>query len=134
MAITTAVSNKELERVAILAYQGETLEALLCTVGTSGYTADSPVSDWETIEISGNGYQRFSAAIQNGSYNSVKGRYEMPSIDIQFTASGVGYSYNTLVIFLTGEAYPYSVITENPNINMLPDQVQTYRISLITDD
>jgi phage baseplate assembly protein gpV len=135
MAVSTVISQKELERVAALAYEGETIKVMLCQVATSGYTAQSTVANWQTVELpSTGGYVRYSQAVGTGSYNATSGRYELPAIDAEFTASGVGFTYETIVIYIDGATYPHSVITESPNLALQAGQVQTYRISLITDD
>lgn len=134
MAITVSLSQKELERIAALAYEGETLKVMLCNVGTTNYTAENTVAEWEAEEISGNGYARFSATIATGSYNTTNGRYELPSIDAIFSAVGGLLDYDTIVLFIDGETYPHSVLTESPNIILLDGQTQTYRLSLNTDD
>jgi hypothetical protein len=134
MALTTTISQKELARVAGLAYEGETLKVMLCSVGATGYTAESTVANWQSVEKSGNGYVRFSTTIAAGSYDAVDGRYEMPAIDAAFTATGAGYSYDRMVCYIDGETYIHSLIAEDPNITLAPGQTQTYRIQLTTDD
>ena len=134
MALTTTISQKELARVAGLAYEGETLKVMLCSVGASGYTAESTVANWQSVEKSGNGYVRYSTTIAAGSYDAVDGRYEMPAIDAAFTATGAGYSYDRIVVYIDGATYIHSLIAEDPNITLAPGQTQTYRIQLTTDD
>lgn len=133
MAITTTISTKELERIAALAYEGETLKVMLCSVGLTGYTAQSTVANWQSVEASGNGYVRYSEVIGTGSYNSTSGKYELPAIDADFTATS-SYSYDTVVLYIDGATYPHSIITENPNIVLSTGQTQTYRLNLNTDD
>jgi hypothetical protein len=134
MALTTTVSQKELARVAGVAYEGETLKVMLCSVGASGYTAESTVANWQSVEKSGNGYVRYSTTIAAGSYDAVDGRYEMPAIDAAFTATGAGYSYDRIICYIDGETYIHSLIAEDPNITLAPGQTQTYRIALTCDD
>jgi len=134
MAITTTISQKELERIAALAYEGETLKVMLCSVGATGYTAQSTVANWQSVEKSGNGYVRYSAVIATGSYDSTDGRYELPDIDAAFTATGAGYTYDTVVLYIDGATYPHSTLTEAPNIVLAAGQTQTYRLSLNTND
>ena len=134
MAITTSISQKELERVAALAYEGETLKVMLASVGATGYTAQSTVANWQSVEKSGNGYVRFSQVIATGSYNATTGRYEIPDIDAAFTATGAGYSYDRVVLYIDGATYPHSVLAEDPNITLQAGQTQTYRLTLQTDD
>jgi hypothetical protein len=134
MALTTAISQKELERVAALAYEGETLKVMLCSVGVSGFTSESTVANWQSVEQSGNGYVRFSSVIATGAYDAVDARYEMPVIDADFTATGAGYTYDRIVVYIDGATYIHSLITEDPNIALAAGQTQTYRITLTTDD
>jgi hypothetical protein len=135
VALTVSLSVKELERVAALAYEGETLKVMLCNVGSTGYTSSSTVSNWQSVELaSSNGYARASTTIGTGSYNGTTARYELPSYDAVFTASGSGFTYDTVVVYINGATYPHSVITESPNIVLVASQSQTYRISLNTDD
>lgn len=135
MALTTTISTKELERVAALAYEGETLKVMLCQVGLTGYTPQSTVANWQSVELaSANGYVRYSEVIGTGSYSGTDGRYNLPVIDAEFTASGVGFSYDRIVLYIDGATYPHSVIVEDPNITLLAGQVQTYRLRLNADD
>ena len=134
MAISASISSKELQRVAALAYEGATLKVMLCSIGSSGLTAQSTVSAWQAIEISGNGYTRYSAVIATGAYNATSGRYELPAINAVFTASGTGLSYDRVVLYIDGATYPHSVLAESPNITLAAGQTQTYQLSLNTDD
>jgi hypothetical protein len=134
MALTTSVSVKELERIASLAYEGETIKVMLCSVGTTGLTSASTVASWIATEQVGSGYARFSIVLGTGSYNTIDGRYNLPVIDAVFSATGAGYSYDKIVIYVDGSTYPHSVITEDPNIVLLAGQTQTYRITLASDD
>jgi hypothetical protein len=134
MALTTTVSQKELARVANLAYEGETLKVMLCSVGATGYTAESTVANWQSVEKSGNGYVRFSSVIATGSYDATDARYEIPALDAAFTATGAGYSYDRIVCYIDGATYIHSLIVEDPNITLAAGQTQTYRIQLVTDD
>ena len=134
MAITTTISTKELERQAALVFEGETLKVMLCQVGLTGYTAESTVANWQSVEVSGNGYVRYSELIGTGSYSGTAGAYLLPTIDAEFTATGAGYSYDRVVLYIDSATYPHSVIAEDPNITLLAGQTQTYRLNLQQDD
>lgn len=134
MALTVTISQKELKRIAGLAYEGETLKVMLCNVGTSGYTAESTVANWQSVEVSGNGYTRFSEVIATGAYDATDARYEIAAIDAAFTATGAGYSYDRIIAYIDGETYIHSMIVEDPNITLAAGQTQTYRITLATND
>lgn len=134
MAQTTSISQQELKRVAGLAYEGKTLKVMLCSVGTSGYTAESTVANWQSVEQSGNGYVRYSTTIGTGAYDALTAKYKLPDVDAAFTATGAGYNYDRVVLYIDTATYPYAVIAESPNIVMSAGQTQTYRLSLNTDD
>jgi hypothetical protein len=134
MALTTTISPKELERVAALAYEGETIVVMLCSVGATGYTSQSTVAEWQEVEKSGNGYVRYTQVIEPGTFDNVEGRYELPDVDASFTATGAGYLYDRIVLYVEGSTYVHSVLVEDPNIALQADQVQTYRLSLFCDD
>jgi len=133
MAQTVSVSQKELQRVAELAYEGETLKVMLCN-NTASLTAQSSVASWQGTEISGNGYVRASGLIGVGSYDTLAGYYTLPEFFAEFSATGAGYTYNTVVIYINGAPYPHSIIQESPNIVLSAGQQQTYSITLISDD
>jgi hypothetical protein len=133
MAQTTTISQKELERVAALAYEGETLKVMLCT-NSGSLTAQSTVAAWQAVEQSGNGYVRYSEVVGTGAWNGTAAAYVMPDIDAAFTATGAGYSYDTVVLYIDGATYPHSIIVESPNITLSAGQTQTYRLSLRQDD
>lgn len=133
MAQTVIVSQKELERIAQLAYQGQTLKVMLCN-STGGYDAQSSVSTWQTVEVSGNGYVRGSVAIGTGSYNSSTGKYSLPQVTVDFVATVPGYTYNYVVLYINGATYPHSIVAESPAITLQSGQTQTYKFDLYTDD
>jgi hypothetical protein len=134
MAISSTISQRELERVAGLCYEGKTINVMLCNVSTTGYNSESTVAQWQAQEITTTGYSRFSVALGSGSYNSTTNRYEVPSVLATFSATTATLTYDTVIIYVTGETYIHSLITENPNIVLSPGQTQSYSITLATDD
>jgi hypothetical protein len=134
MATTTTISQKELKRQAGLVFEGKTLKVLLASVGATGYGSESTVANWQSVEKSGNGYVRYSTTIGTGAYDATTGTYKLPDIDAAFTASGAGYSYDRIVLYVDGQTYIHSLIAEDPNITLSAGQTQTYRLSLRQDD
>lgn len=134
MAQTTTISQKELKRQAGLCFEGETLKVMLCSVGATGYTAESTVANWQSVEKSGNGYVRFSTTVATGAYDATTGTYKLPDIDAAFTATSTGYSYDRVVLYVDGETYIHSLIAEDPTIVLSAGQTQTYRLSIRQDD
>lgn len=133
MAQTTVISTKELQRQAALVFEGKTVNVMLCSVGTSGYNEESTVANWQSVELSGNGYARFSTVIQTGSYNAIQGAYIIPLINAEFNATAA-YTYDRIVIYLTGQTYIHSLVREDPNVVLSAGQSQTYSIELRQDD
>lgn len=134
MARTLTLSQKELKRAAAAAYEGKSIRVMLCNVGTSGNTAESTVAAWQAVEVSGNGYTRFSGTVGTGSYDGTAAAYVLPNIDAAFTATGSGFTYDTVVVYFNGETYCHSITVESPNVVLSAGQTQTYRISLRADD
>lgn len=135
MALTTTISQRELKRQAALVFEGKPLRVMLCLAGASGYTAESTVANWQAQEVStsGTGYSRFSATLATGSYNSSTQRYELPAVDADFSCT-TSYSYDTIVLYFSGETYIHSLLIETPNITLAPGQVQTYRFTFLQDE
>lgn len=133
MAQITTISTKELKRQAAACFEGKALRVMLCSVGATSYDAESTVTNWQSVEKSGNGYVRFSGTLGTSTYNATTGRQELPYIDAAFTCS-TSYSYDTVVVYFNGETYIHSLITESPNITLSPGQTQTYRITFSQDD
>lgn len=133
MAQSIAISPNELTRVGSLAYGGQTIKVMLCNVGLTGYDSDSTVADWQTVELSDSGYVRYSQAIPAGSYDIGAAAFVIPNIDASFTST-LGSSFDRVVIYIDGETYIHSVISESPNISIAAGQTITYRLSLRSDD
>lgn len=100
MAISATLAQAELQRVAGLAYEGFPIRVSLANEAVETLTANSSVSSWDALQISGNGYSSYRAVIGTGVYDPADQRYEMPFIDAAFTATGAGYSYNKIYIVL----------------------------------
>lgn len=134
MATSTVISQNELQRIAQLAYEGETLNVMLCAPVLPVPTENSTIAEWQATEVSGNGYVRHSEIIQPGIYNSTTNKYEIPVINAEFTCDFTVYGYTRVVIYIEGAVYPHSIIKEDPNITLSEGQTQTYRINLNIGD
>jgi hypothetical protein len=135
MARTLTISQKELKRAAAAAYETKAIRVLLANVGNSGYTEESTVANWQSVELaSANGYARFSGTVGTGSYDGTAAAYVMPDIDATFTASSAGFTFDRVIVYFNGETYIHSMVAESPAVVLLAGQSQTYRISLRTDD
>lgn len=150
MALTSVIAPPEFTRIAGLCYEGYQARISLANLGGQGYTASSTVANWDSIKISGNGYADFTDVIEVGAFDGTDQRYEMGGvaganqyIDAVFSASGVGYSYNSVYVVLSKpngsggwipELYLHSLLTESPTITLNPGTTITYRIQFALDD
>jgi hypothetical protein len=143
MPYTSAISTKELERVATAAYVGRSVRVCLATVSSSGYTVESTTANWDSRELAlTNGYARVTVpTLAAGAYDAVDGRYEVgPSsganqtIDATFTASGGTLTWDRVYVVIGTEPYIAYLGTESPGITLSAGQSVTYRIQLAVDD
>lgn len=135
MALTLTITPKELERQAALAFEGEAYEVFLAYDPNGTYSAASTTANWKTKELAtANGYAAVTGTIAAGSYNSSLGRYDLPLITAQFTASGAGYVFDTIVVVVGGATYPHSITKISPEQGLFAGQSRSYQIRLIQDD
>lgn len=134
MAIAVTLSQKEMKRVAGLAYEGQGIRVSLAYDPGLSLSSESTVAACDALKISTGGYSDFTSTIGTGSYDIVDQRYEMPQVDAVFTATGAGYTFNTIYVVIGTELYLHSLTVESPAIAMSDGQTQTYRITLATDD
>jgi len=136
MAITTTISQAELARVGVTAYQGKTYRICLAYRNTATLTANSTVAEWDAVKLYGNGYESATGTIAAGSYNTTTARYELPQIAVTFTASGGNWIYDTLYVVITDGSTStlHSIVVENPTVTLVDGGSITYRVVLNTND
>lgn len=142
MAYTSAVSTKELQRVAAAAYEGKTFRVCLATVSASGFTVESTTANWDSRELaSTNGYARATGTLSTGAYDATDGRYEVgptsganQTIDATFTASGGSLTWDRVYVVIGTELNISYLGIESPAITLSAGQSITYRIQLAVDD
>jgi hypothetical protein len=133
MALTTTISTKELQRQAAAAFEGQTYTVFLAK-NSGTLTAESTASAWIAVKMSGNGYADATGTVATGAYSSGNARYELPVINATFTATGAGYTYDTVCIRIGTATYLHSLLVETPSITMAAGQTKTYTITLAVDD
>lgn len=136
MALSVSVAPAELARVAALAYQGQSVRVSLASVGLTGYTDTSTVTQWDSVKLSGNGYADFTTTVAEGGYDSIDSRYEMGAdtgantfIDATFTATGGDLVYDRIYVVI-GTTNLHSVLYETPAVTLSSGSSITYRIQL----
>lgn len=100
MALTASLSQKEMERVAGLAYEGFAVRVSLANEISGTLDAEDTVAAWDAVKVSGNGYADYKSTIGTGSYDASDQRYELPTFDAEFTASAAGYTYTNVYVVL----------------------------------
>lgn len=137
MAISTVISNAELTRLAALAYEGQTIKVCLANVGTTGLTVESTVSQWNAVRVSGGGYADFTTTIATGAFDAGDGRYEMGAtpgantgIEATFTATGSGFTYDSIYVVIGSSTYLHSLISETPAKTLTAGNTIVYSIQL----
>lgn len=131
MAITTSISQEELRRLAIRSYEGRTLWVRLCNAPDPSYTENTLVSLWREYEVDlSNGYAPFNGVIQVGAYDGPSGKYKLPFIDAEFSASGGTYNYTHVLVYVDDYIAEQEAVT-NTNISF---QTTTNTITQTTGD
>ena len=133
MAITLTISPKELQRQAATCFEGKTYKVFLAT-NSGTLTPSSTAAAWEAVEASGGGYAPATGTIATGSYNTAASLYELPTLTCTFTATGGGFSYDTLCLKIGTELYLHSTTIESPSIVMAAGQTKSYTITLVQND
>jgi hypothetical protein len=137
MALTVTISQAELKRKADLAYDNKTYKVFLADNSTAGLDAEDTATAWLAEELAtSNGYAAVTGTITTGSgaYDGTDDRYEFPAITATFTASGTGFTYDTVVLRIGSEASVVGTLVEAPAITLLAGQSKTYTITLGEDD
>lgn len=91
MALASVTSQRELARVASVAYESRRIRVSLAFSG-GGVTAESDRTAWDAIKLSGNGYADFLQTLGVGAWNGSTTRHELPLVNALFTGSGAGFT------------------------------------------
>lgn len=134
MPLTINITPKELERQANLCYTGQSYEVFLAFNNTS-LTASSTYTEWKAAEVSGGGYLAVTGTVAAGAYEIGNGRFENPVIVCQFSASNLGYTYNTICVRIgTVSTHLHSFIDVTPAVVLADGQTRVYNITLAQND
>jgi len=136
MALTITITPGELERQAILVYQGQPFEAFLVnnSLQATPLTAANTYANWKAAELSGNGYIAVTGSIGFGTYNTTTNRFELPPFVAGFSAVGGAIDFDTLCVRVGGGTALHSIQVEDPAVSILDGGSRTYLISLVQDD
>lgn len=133
MPLSITITPKELERQANLCYAGQTYEVFLA-FNNSLLTSASTYAEWKAAEVSGGGYAAVTGTVAAGTYEIGNGRFEMPVIPCQFSATGLGYTFNTVCVRIGTASYLHSFIDVTPVVIIADGQTRIYNITLVQND
>lgn len=134
MSLTAVVPQRELAFQANTLFEGETYKVFLA-LNSGSLTAESDLSAWEAVECSGGGYAAATGTVPTGSWNATTGRYEVPILSISVTATGAGFSYDSIVTQIGTTRTGIANLTTLPGVVALAaGQARTYEVRLVQDD
>jgi hypothetical protein len=134
MAITQTISTRELLRQSSLVFDAKAYRVYLAT-NNGSLTAESTHAAWTAVEVAGGtGYAAVTGTLGTGVYQAGTGRVEVPAVTATFTATGAGFSYDTVVIRLGTETYVHSILVESPSITLAAGQSKTYTLTFAQND
>lgn len=133
MSLIAITSQRELAHQANLAFEGETYKVFLA-LNPGSLTAESNLSAWEAAEASGGGYAAATGTVSTGSWNATTGRYEVPTLTLTVTATGAGFSYDSIVTKVGSRAHVVNLTTLPSTVALAAGQSRTYQVLLVQDD
>ncbi len=133
MSLTAIVPQRELAHQAALAFEGETYKVFLA-LNPGSLTAEDDIADWEAVEVSGGGYEAQTGTIGAGSWSTPNGRYELPLLTITVTATGAGFSYDSVVLKVGSRTHVANLTTLPSTVALAAGQSRTYNVRLTQDD
>lgn len=134
MATNQTISTRELLRQSSLVFDAKAYRVYLAT-NNGSLTAESTHAAWTAVEVAGGtGYAAVTGTLGTGVYQAGTGRVEVPAVTATFTATGAGFSYDTVVIRLGTETYVHSILVESPSITLAAGQSKTYTLTFAQND
>lgn len=132
MALTLTIAQKELQRQASIALEGQGYTVFLAL--NDALTAEDTVADWLGLEVTGTGYAQVTGTLLEGEYSSGNARWEIPSVTATFTCTGGTYTYDSVCVYIGEELYLHSIAVESPSITLASGQSKTYTLVFAVDD
>ena len=133
MTLIAITSQRELAHQANLAFEGETYKVFLA-LNTGTLTAESNLSLWEAAECSGGGYAAATGTVATGAWNTTNGRYELPILTLTVTATGGGFSYDTIVTKVGARTHVVNLTVLPSVVALAAGQSRSYQVRLVQDD
>jgi hypothetical protein len=141
----TYPTDFEKGRLSGLGYEGKRIRAFLAYDPLLTLSEGSLRTAWEGLQLPiGNGYSQVSFVVPTGAYDNGDDRYEVGDTggvfrQVQFTATGAGYTYNR-VCWVVGtsdgvggwndENYLSFITPEDPFLQLLAGQTAIYNFQI----
>lgn len=126
---TITVPQKEIERQAGLTIASRSYKIFLANKGA--LTEASTTAQWEAVECAvANGYAAVTGTTSAGSWNSGAGRWDLAQISAVFTGASAGFTFDTLVVKLASDTYPFLLVFEDAPVTLGAGVSRTYPITL----
>jgi hypothetical protein len=126
---TGEITPKELERQAGNSFVGKAWRAYLALL-SGGLTSASTTAAWDALKLTTGGASELSGTIGAGSFDAGTGKFNLPSLMLEWTGTGGGFTYDRLILIVDNATYPHSIISEpSPVVVMAGDPV-SYELEL----
>lgn len=133
--LTFTVTPKELERQAAAVFHAKPYRVFLALRQDTGLGVGSTSAAWAAEKLTAsNGYADVTGTLASGTYNTNTAAFELPAVTATFTASGAGFTYDTIVVQVDNATYPHSVALLSESVTLAAGQSKTYQILLAQDD
>jgi hypothetical protein len=125
------ISPDALGKQAQLAYEGKAYKMLLAYRNGTVLTQASLMTAWNAVKLAaGNGYAEVTGTIGTGSFNSGNARYELPQFTMSLTATGSGFTYDSILLQVDNRTYPDRVVLLSTAETLQAGQSKSYVLLL----
>ena len=125
------ISPDALGKQAQLAYEGKAYKMLLAYRNGTVLTQASLMTAWNAVKLAaGNGYAEVTGTIGTGSFNSGNARYELPQFTMSLTATGSGFTYDSILLQVDNRTYPDRVVLLSAAETLQAGQSKSYVLLL----
>jgi hypothetical protein len=125
------ISPDALGKQAQLAYEGKSYKMLLAYRNGEVLTQASLMTAWNAVKLAaGNGYAEVTGTIGTGSFNSGNARYELPQFTMSLTATGSGFTYDSILLQVDNRTYPDRVVLLSTAETLQAGQSKSYVLLL----
>ena len=134
MSLIAVVPQRELAFQANALFEGQTYKVFLA-LNPNTLNEESDLSLWLAAECSGGGYVAATGTVATGAWNAATGRYELPFLTLSVTATGSGFSFDSIVTKIGSTRTGVANVTTLPStIALAAGQSRTYQVRLVQDD